>query len=167
MLFLNTELHVPDNLSLPDYVACTIAQPSGKPEYAPPFDKDLFIALKSRPVEGGNWNPAALLNGRRFVSLALVACLVNYQSFRFLLPSISPTTHELFQIGYGTSKLCHNFIQTTPCEGLAANLPRHQQRAHDRYWIANAELPFDLFRGQVHEDEISAALVGYVAIAWS
>lgn len=33
---------------------------------------------------------------------------------------------------------------------------------HDRYWIANAELPLDLFRGQVHEDEISAAL-GYLA----
>ena len=32
----------------------------------------------------------------------------------------------------------------------------------DRYWIANAELPLDLFRGQVHEDEISAAL-GYLA----
>jgi hypothetical protein len=33
---------------------------------------------------------------------------------------------------------------------------------NDRYWIANAELPFDLFRGQVHEDEISAAL-GFLA----
>ena len=33
---------------------------------------------------------------------------------------------------------------------------------HDRYWIATAELPLDLFRGQVHDDEISAAL-GYLA----
>ena len=34
----------------------------------------------------------------------------------------------------------------------------------DRYWIASAELPLDLFRGQVHEDEISAAL-GFLAHA--
>jgi Vacuolar sorting 38 and autophagy-related subunit 14 len=32
----------------------------------------------------------------------------------------------------------------------------------DRFWIANAELPLDLFRGLVHEDEISAAL-GFIA----
>jgi Vacuolar sorting 38 and autophagy-related subunit 14 len=35
-------------------------------------------------------------------------------------------------------------------------------KSNDRYWIANAELPLDLFRGQVHEDEISAAL-GFLA----
>lgn len=37
-----------------------------------------------------------------------------------------------------------------------------KQTTELRFWIAGAELSVDLFRGQVHEDEISAAL-GFLA----
>lgn len=72
-----------DKLLLPDYVACTLAHPSDKPEYVPPADQDdLLQDLKSRPIEGGNWNPAAPLKwaqtfGRRSAeSAARLATLV-------------------------------------------------------------------------------------------
>ncbi|KAI2490046.1 DNA polymerase A domain [Fragilaria crotonensis] len=75
-----------DKLLLPDYVACTLAHPSDKPEYVPPAytadQDDLLQDLKSRPVERGNWNPAAPLKwaqtfGRRSAeSAARLATLV-------------------------------------------------------------------------------------------
>ena len=81
--YTNTKLSVSDNLSIPDYIACTIAHPSDKPEYVPPVGEDLLVDLKSRPVEGGNWDPAAPLTwsqtfGRRSAETAArLAPLVN------------------------------------------------------------------------------------------
>jgi DNA polymerase I-like protein with 3'-5' exonuclease and polymerase domains len=49
-------LKVLDELSLPEYVACTVAHPSEPPAYVPPVS-DLFEDLESRPVEGGTWKP--------------------------------------------------------------------------------------------------------------
>ena len=57
-----------------------------------------------------------------------------------------------FSISFYQRKLVKDLQQIYPISCKNSN----------RYWIANAELPFDLFRGQVHEDEISAAL-GFLA----
>jgi DNA polymerase I-like protein with 3'-5' exonuclease and polymerase domains len=72
----HTPLQVSDKLSMPDYIACTVADASAPPVYVPPeTETELFEGLKSRPVEGGNWNPAAPLQwsqtfGRRSAETA-------------------------------------------------------------------------------------------------